>query len=436
MAAKGIEPRKLAYLAIRSSGDGSLESALDALLDKSDIATNDKSLTYAICMAVLRNRFKIDKIIDSLVTGKKIDDEVRDVLRIGAAQSLYLSKIPPHAIVSTAVELTKFAKKSSASGLVNAIMRKIVSQKEWDFVCRDEIERISLETSHPQWLIERWEKAQGLDFARKLATTNNDEPPFTIRTNTRLITVEDLQERFAEADISSEIDERTPEYLYIDRRHAPYKLPGWDEGLFSVQDPAFGLPVWALAPRPGERILEIGCAPGGKLSHLAEIAGGDVELHGLDISESRLATTRENLTRLRLAEDVTLHLADARQFSMPGHFDAILLDAPCTSLGVIRRHPEIRYRRSPDDIARTSMLQMELIESAIALLKPDGRLVYCSCSTEPEEGEAHFSPPPEGFEVRRIISGIPTEFIVGDFVRTWPHLHGLDGSFCAVIRRS
>jgi len=181
--------------------------------------------------------------------------------------------------------------------------------------------------------------------------------------------------------------------------------------------------------------LEIGCAPGGKLSHLAEIAGGDIELHGLDVSEERLELTRQNLRRLRLEGDIILHLGDGRDLDIGG-FDGILLDAPCTSLGVIRRHPEIRYRRDEEDITRMARLQSELIRSALMSLNPGGRLVFCSCSTEFEEGEGHFREIPEGFGLGKIVSGIPTEFFSGAFARTWPHLHGLDGAFSALVERS
>ncbi|MCK5832169.1 methyltransferase domain-containing protein [bacterium] len=431
---KGLPARMLTYRALLAAHRGAgLEGYLDRLLAQEALSIQDNALAYAICMAVYRHLFKIDRIIDEFTPSKKIDDEIRIILQMGTAQWLYFSKIPSHAIVSTSVDLVRKIKKSSATGFVNAVMRKITSSKIYSFDYANDIEKISVEYSHPRWLIERWIKRYGMDFTIALVEANNEEPPLTIRVNTRALNVEDMQNQLLSVGIANSADEDYPEYLTIEEKRNPAMLPGFTQGHFTVQDPAFGLPVWILAPRPGEKVLEIGCAPGGKLSHLAEIAGGDIELHGVDISPERIGFTSNNLDRLGLLEDVHLQIADVLDLDMKGYYDAILLDVPCSSLGVIRRHPEIRYNRKPDDIESLAILQHKLIDKAVSLLAPRGRLIYCSCSTEPQEGEDHFSVLPAGMRFKKIISGIPSKYKEGDFVRTWPQRDNLDGAFIASV---
>ncbi|MCD6502467.1 16S rRNA (cytosine(967)-C(5))-methyltransferase RsmB [bacterium] len=431
----GVDARYVALRAIEAvrCGEDS-EDALHRLFKNSALDSRDRALAYAITMAVLRNLIRLDSNIDTLVRGKKLDEPVRDALRIGIAQLLFMSKIPPHAAVSTAVELVRMSRKTSATGLVNAVMRRVIAEGAPELgPFENDIDRISVENSHPRWLIDRWATRHGIDFAESLSAANNREPRSTVRANSRNMTVEELEIFLREKGIVAKQIADFPEYLDLENRGNPAALPGFSDGLFSVQDPAFGLPVWLLSPKPHEKIAEIGCAPGGKIGHLAEIAGGDTELHGIDISAHRMAMVEDNLRRLGLQDDVELHIDDALSFDMPEYFDAILLDAPCTSLGVVRRHPEIRYRRHSEDIEGMAAIQRELIGAALRLLKPGGRLVYCSCSTEPEEGEEHLDLLPDNASPVRVATGIPDYLQDGSIVRTWPHIHDLDGMFCATI---
>ncbi len=410
------------------------EVALTEVCSNYKLSEQDKSLVWAMVMAILRNRALLDAAIDVHLREGKVERVVRDILRIGAAQLILLDRIPPHAAVSTSVELARHLGKEKVTGLMNAVLRKLVGLSEDDIPLPSEpSERIAVRYSHPLWLVERWEKSYGSEFTGALAAANNVEPPLTLRVNTRKTDRHSLLKLLNGQGIEAEAMKHFPEYIKAEAPGHPSELPGFTDGLFSVQDPAFSLPVDILAPLPGERILEIGCAPGGKLSHIAERFGKDVVIDGVDISEDRLETTASNLDRLGLSEFVKLHHADACEFGEPESYDAVLLDAPCTSTGVIRRHPEIRYNRTPKDIERMSDLQRELIIAALRVIKPGGRLIYCACSAEPEEGEEHLKILPPG------VKTVPPE---GDFLqgycencvaRTWPHLHNLDGMIAFLV---
>jgi len=211
---KGINSRYVAYKALNSVEAGAdLEGAISALFSRAGLSTADRSLSYAICMAALRNQVKIDYMIEAFCGSKRIDPEIRTILRIGIVQSLFLERIPSHAVVATSVDLARKIGKSSAAGFVNAILRKMdgFSFQSIDF--ENEIERIFFETSIPRWLVERWVERHGLDFAGALAEASNLEPPLIIRANTRLVTVDELHNSLLDKQIPCFIDERFPEYI-------------------------------------------------------------------------------------------------------------------------------------------------------------------------------------------------------------------------------
>jgi len=433
--AKGLAPRIAAFKALERIRAGAhSETALSEICSQFELPARDTSLAWAVTMAILRNRNLLDAAIDAHLERKKLDSATRDILRIGAAQTFFFDRIPKHAIVSTSVQLARHLKKEPVTGLVNAVLRKLQNLTIDDIsLPENRVKRTAVRYSHPEWLIQRWVNRYGRGFAGALAAANNIEPPLTLRTNIKKIPPRKLLGFFSGQGIDAEQIRHFPEYIKVEAPGHPSKLPGFKDGFFSVQDPAFGFPVELLDPLPGEKILEIGCAPGGKLTHLAERFGGEIVLDGVDISKDRLELVEENLDRLGLSKYVTLHNADARNFGEPETYDAVLIDAPCTSFGVIRRHPEIRYERSPGDIERMSELQRELIIAGLRVLKPGGRLVYCACSTEPEEGEKHIDILPPGSKVIIPKNHTLAAYISDNILRTWPHLHNLDGSVAFLV---
>ncbi len=436
MKTEGIKPRLASLEALRAIWRGEDSSAaLSQTCNKHNLERQDLALAWMITMTILRNRELIDSAMAGHLEGKHLDSAVRDILRIGAVQIIFLDKVPTFAAVSTSVDLAKQTGNDRASGLINAVLRKLDGIGEHEIPLPEgKIANIATRFSHPEWLIKKWADREGIEFAMALAAANNVEAPITYRINIRKTTPRKAMEFLLGQGVDARQIPHFPDYLKIEAAGHPTQLPGFTEGLFTPQDPAFSVPVDLLDPLPGDRILEIGCAPGGKLSQLAERYGGDIDIHGVDVSEDRMKMVKENLTRLGLSEFVKLHTADARKFEDSQGFDAVLIDAPCTSLGVIRRHPEIRYRRTQSDVIKLAKTQSELISAGFRLLKPKGKLVYCACSTEPEEGEDHLRDIPPGARIELPKDFQPTSFIQKEVLRTWPHIHNLDGMVVFTIR--
>ncbi len=426
---KGLLLRVVSYEALSAIWHGEDSStALSRIGKEKHLDQQDLGLAWMITMTILRNRDFLDCAIDSKLDRDKIDPIVRDVLRIGAVQILMLDRVPSFAAVSTAVDLCKQIGVPRAAGLVNAVLRKLCDMTEHEIpLPKGKRERIAVEFSHPLWLIGKWAEREGYEFASALAAANNVEAPMICRVNIRKNTPRQVLTFLLGQGVEARQIPNFPEYLKVEAPGHPEILPGFADGFFSPQDPAFSVPVDLLEPLPGQRLLEIGCAPGGKLTHIAERYGGDIEIHGVDVSKERLDLARENLVRLGLSHLVNLHIEDGRKFGEPASFDWVLIDAPCTSLGVIRRHPEIRYRRKMQDIVNLSRIQSELIAAGLRVLKPGGSLVYCACSTEPEEGENHMKNLPSGVQWTTPRDYQPANFMQGKVLRTWPHIHNLDG---------
>lgn len=433
---KGVQLRFVSYEALSAIWHGEDSSAaLSRIGKEKELDQQDLGLAWMITMTILRNRDLLDCAIDSKLDRKKIDPIVRDVLRIGAVQILMLDRVPSFAAVSTAVDLCKHIGVPRAAGLVNAVLRKLCDMTEHEIpLPKDKRQRMATEFSHPVWLIGKWAESEGYEFASALAAANNVEAPTVCRVNIRAKTPRQTLEFLLGQGVEARQIPNFPDYISIEAPGHPETLPGFAEGYFSPQDPAFTVPVDLLEPLPGQRVLEIGCAPGGKLTHIAERYGGDIEIHGVDISKERIDLARENLVRLGLSHLVNLHVEDGRKFGEPASFDWVLIDAPCTSLGVIRRHPEIRYRRKMQDILNMARVQSELIAAGLRVLKPGGSLVYCACSTEPEEGENHMKNLPSGVQWTTPRDYQPANFMQGKVLRTWPHIHNLDGMVAFRVR--
>ncbi len=394
-------------------------------------AERDRALTRMLASTVLRRLGTLRHIIGGLA-GRGLPPDapsVETALLVGAAQLLFLG-VPDHAAVDLSVRLVQEDRRGARySGLVNALLRRVAREGA---ALPKEVDWIALDT--PGWLMARWEKAYGTEIARAIAAAHAVEPPFDL-------TVKSEPELWARRLGGEVVLSKTVRLV----AHGPVpQLAGYTQGAWWVQDAAAALPARLFGDVRGQRVADLCAAPGGKTAQLAH-AGAIVT--AVDRSEKRLQRLKDNLTRLSLGAEIVV--ADAAVWSA-GPFDAVLLDAPCSSTGTIRRHPDIPWLKSEADLAALTALQCRLLDNAVALLRPGGVLVYCTCSLEPEEGEHQAASLLErDVRLRRIplapaeVDGHPEFITAAGELRTLPcHLphpdsrkFGLDGFFAVRLRR-
>ncbi len=385
-----------------------LEHALDSL---PRIDPRDKAAAHRLAASVLRRAGTLDAVLEPFLR-RAPPDPVRNILRLGAA-GLLLLETPAHAAVATAVDLARARGLAPFTGLINAVLRKLTP------AALEGLDAPRLDT--PPWLWASWGRG-----ARAIAEAHQQEAPLDLSLKPG-----------AEPPPGGEALP-TGSYRYPPGTRVA-DLPGFAEGSFWVQDAAAALPAFLLAPRPGERIVDLCAAPGGKT---AQLAAAGAEVTAVEQNSSRLARLRENLARLQLhAETVE---ADATTWQPPALFDAVLLDAPCTATGTIRRHPEIPHLRRPRDVTAMAEAQDKLLAAAAAMLKPGGRLIYAVCSLQPEEGPDRLQAALDRLPLVAdpFTDGecpLPDALFLDGTLRTspalWPERGGMDGFFIARMRR-
>lgn len=438
-------PRKTAVEAIGRilKGPAKPKDVLEMLTG--DMDPRDRGFVMEVVYGVVRHLSRLDLVLSWLM--KKpggVPVSTLNNLRAGIYQILFM-RVPGWAAVNEAVEL-----EGRHRGLVNGVLRNALRSKDELEARLDELERaargddpksaveaIAATTSHPAWLVRRWVKRLGVEGARELAMSNNLIPPLTLRANTLLNSRGELLEWLRAKGIGCEPTAHSPYGVKL-MGTMPVEPLGLG-GRALVQDEAAQLVSLMLSPEPGQRVLDACAAPGGKTAHLAALMQDRGEIVSLDNDGARLERLTGNIASQGLGS-VRVVQADLLEFADEEGFDAVLLDAPCSALGVIRRNPDIKYRRKKGDLARFANTQLRLLNAASGLLRPGGRLVYAVCSTEPEEGEAvvgRFLKSSEDFFIIGKTPVVPDviahEFMEGDFMRTWPHRGGLDGFFAALM---
>jgi 16S rRNA (cytosine967-C5)-methyltransferase len=353
-----------------------LDDILGRSLDKGsmfDLPARDRALARAIVAVSLRRKGQLDHVLGSFLERglPEKSGTLYPILLSAAAQLIFL-KTPPHAAIDLAVTLAQYDPRAKRyDRLVNAVLRRVASDGEAIAASLD-----ATRVNTPDWLWTRWTDYWGEARAHEIAAAHLIEPPLDL-------TVKGDPEPWAERLAGRVLPAGSVRLLPKGRIES---LPGFDEGAWWVQDVAASLPARLLGDIAGKRVADLCAAPGGKTAQLA-LAGASVV--AVDSSKTRLGLLAENLARLGL--EAELVLADAANWQPGELFDAVLLDAPCSSTGTIRRHPDIPYVKSPKDIEALTQLQARLLDNAASLLKPGGRLVYSTCSLEPEEGEAQIA---------------------------------------------
>lgn len=426
---------------------------LDRLFRKYSISKRERAFATEVVYGVIRNRGKLDWTLDrfSRKPVDKMDVKTRNLLRLALYQVLFLDSVPAAVACNEAVELAKQYGHAGMAKFVNGVMRALLrgldSLEVPDFR-KDPVLHISIEHSHPVWLVERWIGRFGADETYDLCRANNQIPPTVLRTNTLKVSQQELYRLLTESGITVEPSRLVPECLRISHYDSIERLPGFAEGLFQVQDEASALVSHILAPKSGDVVLDVCGAPGGKSTHMAALMKNGGKIFTIDKSEAKLGLVKDACKRLGTSIVETLH-ADATRLHevLKIRADKILVDAPCSGLGVLRRKPEIKWRRSFGDIQELRKLQMAILDSAGKCLKPGGVLVYSTCTMEPEETCSLVA---DFLESRRDFSYYNFEELpkgIQDFREfgeplqnasfyLYPHIHDTDGFFIARLQKS
>jgi 16S rRNA (cytosine967-C5)-methyltransferase len=417
------------------SGDVRPKQAVEALSQHLD--RRDRSFLMEIVYGVLRFRDTLDWILSHfLKSPAKAGDFTLNNLRASLYQ-LYFMRVPDWAVVSEAVEIEKSASGRGKPSLVNAVLRNVLRQKESftpPLTLGDPLADIAVNTSHPKWLVKRWLRRFGKDRAMLLAEANNRVPPMTIRANTLRTTRKDLLRLLAAHGVGSAPTEFSPEGITLENVRSHTEL-AFAHGLFAVQDEASQLISHMLDPKPKEMVLDACAAPGGKTTHLAQLMRDEGEITAVEKDDKRIALLRDTIGALGIRSVIIIN-QDAARLRGTGPFDKILLDAPCSATGVIRRNPDIKYRRRAKDLDEYRAKQILLLHATSRLLKKGGRLVYSVCSMEPEEGEQvinEFLKTSKEFRIIDAEAPFLKSFLNEGFLRTYPHLHDMDGFFGVAI---
>jgi len=418
----------------------------DRLLDgahaRSGADPRDAALLHELVKGTLRWRGRLDWALDSRVhIGlAAVQPWIRNILRLGAYQILMLDRIPVHAAVDESVKLAHQYGHPGAAGLVNSVLRRLAQEKDtiaWPE--GDDAASLAVWGSHPQWMVERWLARFGAAETRALLVANNRPVRTGLRVNALRGTREQLVERLAAEGVVASPGRLSPDLVWVEGHHAPGALQAFRDGWCTAQDESEALVGRVVAPRPHERLLDLCAAPGGKSTHLAELVGDEGEVWAMERDAHRVASLEATIARLGEHAIHVVH-GDGRTYAFPMPFDRVLVDAPCSGLGVLARRADARWRKGPESLIELPQVQLGLLESAAGRLVPGGTLVYSACTFEPEETEQvidRFLRAHPGFALESVAGSVPDDVVTPEgYMRVLPQRHGCDGAFAARMRRA
>ena len=455
-SARGIA---LSLLVESEKSEEGVDVLLDRALARHAFDGRDRALTVELTYGVLRRLATIDWRLEPVLDKPllRLPIVVQMVLRLGAYQLLFLDRIPESAAVNESVNLTRAVASTLGrdwSGLVNAVLRSLLRHPRAPWPRMDEYpaQALSVRYSVPIWLSSRWVERLGLAAAEAACEGVSVAPPMTLRVNQLVTTRDALLEKFAQAGMTAKPTTISPFGIMLEDGGPVPALPGFQEGAFYVEDEAAQLVPLLLDPRPGETVLDTCAAPGGKSTHLAELMQNKGTIYAVDRSGARLDLVRTNCRRLGIQNVVPIagDIRELREWvpsmkqSAAGQplVDRILVDAPCSGLGVLRRHPEAKWRKDEQSLPRHQSLQWQILEAVAPCLRPGGVLVYSTCSTEPEENEdviERFCRAHAEFQRESVSSWLPSaaqEFVTEQgALSTVGNRFSMDGFYAARLRK-
>jgi len=373
------------------------DDAINHTFGSRTLDPRDRGLIVELVLGVLRHRYTLDWRLDKVSdrTMERLPLPIRTTLRLGAYQLFYLDRIPASAAVNESVALAKTVRGRDWSGFVNAVLRALHREPPapWPDEAQHPIASYAACYSCPPWLVERWLGRFDIDDAKHLCEATVTTPPLTVRANTLQLTRSALQMQLAQAGVEAQPTTVAPSGLIIEKQGAVADLPFFQQGAFYVEDEAAQLVPPLLDPQPGERILDACAAPGGKTTHLAALMNNCGEIIAWDRSAARLRLLKDNCRRLGISivQPIQMDAEQAekaeKKAARSKPFDRILVDAPCSGFGVLRRHPEAKWCKHENLLLQQQARQLSILTNVHRLLRPGGVIVYSTCSTEIEENE-------------------------------------------------
>ncbi len=427
--------------------------ALQQALTTKDLMTADRGLVTEIVYGTLKQRLALDWHLQSFLSKplSTLPPVLQHILQIGAYQILFLDRVPASAAVNEAVNMAKAKGFSGLSGMVNGVLRNLVRKKENLHLPdsgKEPVNYLSIKYSHPVWMLKRWLKRWGFEGAEALCRANNQQAPTWLRTNTLRITRQELAEMLQAAGVTTRPGERVSESLEIRDFPSVEQLEPLQEGLCTVQDESSMLVAHVLGAKAGERVVDACAAPGGKTSHIAQLMQDEGEILAFDIHPHKIPLIEGTCRRLGIGS-VRVREGDAAKLGelVTGTVDRVLVDAPCSGLGVLRRKADARWKKEEKSILELQELQLKILKEASKLVKPGGTLVYSTCTIEPEENfeviKAFRREHPD-FKPVDLNNVLPFELereedrhmAAKGFIQFLPHVHGMDGFFIARLDRT
>jgi 16S rRNA (cytosine967-C5)-methyltransferase len=422
--------------------DSYLDKLLDAELRADDMNELDKGLMNEIVTGVIRWKMKLDWVLTGFFHGNftKAETNIKNALRVALYQIQFLDRVPHSAAVNESVEFIKRLRGQKAADLVNAILRNIIRNIDnirYPDPEEDKVRNLSVIESHPVWMTKRWMERYGFDDAKRMMEANNAIPDLALRVNRLKVDFNYFLSLLEKNQIQYTRSPYLDYFVRVQHMAGIGSSELFQQGYFSVQDESAGIPVLLMDPKPGERIIDLCSAPGGKTTFIGELMKNIGEIIAVDRYETRLHLVKNAYQRLGIT---IVHVVtdDGATIAIPPA-DKVLVDAPCSGLGVLSKKPDAKWQRDADDIFKLVQLQKSLLENAATLVKSGGVLVYSTCTIEPEENidlikeflECH-----QEFSIESARNSIHQD-LVGSLgqVETFRHKHGMDGSFSIRLRK-
>jgi len=440
-----MKGREAAYLGLMQFEKHKLQLnlILNEIVTKYHISSREKKFVYNLANGVLRYKSFLDWKVSEFYQGKyaRVLTKLKVILRLAVYEIDYLDHIPVRATVHEYVNLARKKITARHASVVNGILRNYIrTGKNLNPEHRFKYEetRIAIQFSYPEWLIKRWIRFWGVDETRQLCNAMNQRPVFDLWINTGRITVRKFSDLLNQAGVNVYNSDYSSRILKVYDIQKIVELDLFKKGYCRIQDESAQLAVAALDPQKDDKILDACAAPGGKFMAIHDRLDSPQTLVANDVFLDRLQVLKSNCVQARI-DVYNLVQSDFTLPAFKAKFDKILLDVPCSGLGTIQKNPDIKWRRSEKELAEFNQLQSVLLEKAVSILKPGGIVVYCTCTIDPDENEnvinRYLARTDEIVELRSPLSNIDSDFLDDNFIKTFPHRHGMDGSFAAIIHK-